>query len=371
MKLIDFSSGASYFRSPGVATSAAIAALKKGKTSYGPTEGIAALRAAIADRYKSDGIGIRANQVLITPGTKQALFYIFSILLKDQDEVVIPTPSWFGFQGLLKHSKGTLVTLPTCVSNEYSITSEALRKVITEHSRILLLTNPANPTGRLYSKMELEAILKVTAQFPDLYIVSDEIYDFDTYGKPYTSIFSCQGAAPERTIVVNGFSKTFAMSGWRIGYLAGPENIIKKCTEFQGDIFSGVSVFIQDAALKAIQGKEEVLSPMLKVLQENRNSMQRGLQSIPHINFYLPDGAYYFFPDFSYYLNKETSNGEYITNSIELCRYLLDQFSIQLSPGDYFGAPGHARMSFAIEVPMLKEGIERLKQALQLLKKSA
>lgn len=369
MEHIDLSSGASYFRSPGAATSAAIAALKNGKTSYGPPEGTAALRQAIANRYNSEGIQIAPDQVLITPGSKQALFNLFSVLLQSGDEVVIPTPSWFGFHGLLKHSRGSLVALSTLLSENYSITVESLNKVINEKTRLLLLTNPGNPTGRLYNKKELETILEVTSQYPELYVVSDEIYDFYTYGKPFTSILSCQGAAPEKTFVVNGFSKTFAMSGWRVGYLAGPEHIIKKCTEFQSDTFSGVSVFIQDAAFRAIQHREAAIPPMLNVLRKNRSVMQQVLESIPQVIFRQPDGAYYFFPNFSYYLNTTTIHGESIKTSLDLCRYLLERFSLQLSPGDYFGAPGYARISFAVELPKLKEGLERLNQALQLLKK--
>lgn len=367
MEHIDLSSGASYFRSPDAATGAAIASLKQGQTKYGPTEGIPALRTSIAERYQETIIPVTSEQVLVTLGSKQALHNLFSVLLREQDEIVIPTPAWFGFHGLLKHSQGSLVTLPTFASDNYSISPEALDNILSTRTRILLLTNPGNPTGRLYSKEELEAILEVTAKYPELYLISDEIYDFNTYGRPFTSILSCKGAAPERTFIVNGFSKTFAMSGWRVGYIIGPSEQMKQCIEYQGNTLSGVSIFIQEAALATMKNKDEALQPMLSVLAKHRTIMQQGLDAIPNVRYFLPEGAYYFFPDFNYYLGSTTAGGDTINSSIELCSYLQEHYQLLLSPGEYFGAPGYARMSFAVEEPCLRKGLSRLKAALSTL----
>ena len=369
MEHISLASGSSHFRSPGAATAAAISALQAGKTFYGPTEGTLELRQAISNQYKKEGIDVTPEQVLITPGSKQALFNLFTILLCQGDEVVVPTPAWFGFHELMKYSKGMLVPLPTQLSENFALTPEALRKTLSSRSRILLLTNPGNPTGRTYTKDELEALLEVTKEFPNLYILSDEIYDRVTYNGSFTSLLSCEGAEKERVFLINGFSKSYAMSGWRMGYMIGPEEVIKKCVDFQGSTMSGVSVFSQDAALATLRKQEQALMPMLEVLAQNRQLMQDCLDEIPEVKYYAPDGAYYFFPDFSRYFGRLTTpSGETIANSVDFCRYLHEHYNLELKSGDYFGAPGHARMSFAVEAPKLKEAMQRLKQALVVVR---
>ncbi|MEJ8755495.1 aminotransferase class I/II-fold pyridoxal phosphate-dependent enzyme [Pontibacter sp. H259] len=363
MTELNLASGASYFKSPEAAVAAAITAINAGQTYYGPAEGTAELRNAIAERYLQEGVTINPEQVMVTPGTKQALYNLFTILLRDDDEVVIPVPAWFGFYELLKYSKGRLVTVQTSLEDDYSLGVNALRNVLNEKSRILLLTNPANPTGRIYSRHELETILELLNDYPDLYLISDEIYDLDTYGKPYTSALGCKGPQ-ERVIVVNGFSKNFAMSGWRIGYMVGPTKIMKQSIDFQSSTFSGVSMFIQEAALATITQQSAALTPMLEVLQENRRIMQQGLEAIPNVRFYVPDGAYYFFPDLSYYLGKTTPDGETTTSTEDLCNYLQNKHNLVVVNGDKFGGMGHVRMSFAVEQPELVQAMARLKDAL-------
>lgn len=368
MTPISLASGASYFRSPAAATETAIAALHEGKTSYGPTEGTPELRQAIADHYNKNRLHVKPEQVLVTPGSKQALFNLFTVLLRQGDEVVVPTPAWFGFQDIMQYSKGTLVPLETKLSDNYAITPEALRKTLTDRSRILILTNPGNPTGRMYTKAELEVLLEVTNEFPNLYLISDEIYDRVTYDGPFTSLLSCQGAKEERILLINGFSKSFAMSGWRLGYVVGPEEIIKKSVAFQGSTYAGVGVFLQEAAQAALEQETQVMPAMLEALAINRRIMQQGLDAIPHVNYYLPDGAYYFFPDLGHYLGGSTSSGEKLNTTEALCHYLRDSHGVELVPGDSFGAPGYVRMSFAIEKEQLQEAMQWLKRGLETLK---
>jgi aspartate aminotransferase len=363
MTELNLASGASYFRSPEAAINAATTALHAGQTYYGPSEGTAELRNAIATRYQNNGIPVKPAQVLVTPGTKQALFNLFSVLLRDGDEVVVPIPAWFGFNELLKYSKGKLVTVQTTLENNYTIDTENLRNALTDKSRILLLTNPANPTGRIYSKPELEAILDLLHDYPNLYLISDEIYDLDTYGEPIASVLACKGPQ-ERILVVNGFSKNFAMSGWRIGFMVGPEAIIKQSIDFQGSTFSGVSMFIQEAALATLEHQDKALEPMLDVLQENRLIMQQGLEAIPHVMFYVPDGAYYFFPYLGHYIGTTTPAGETIISTEALCSYLQHQHNLIVVNGDKFGSLGHVRMSFAVERPVLEQAMVRLRTAL-------
>jgi aspartate aminotransferase len=369
MTELNLASGASYFRSPEAAINAATTALHAGQTYYGPSEGTTELRNAIATRYQNNSIPVKPAQVLVTPGTKQALFNLFSVLLRDGDEVVVPIPAWFGFNELLKYSKGKLVTVKTTLENNYTIDSENLRNALTDKSRILLLTNPANPTGRIYSKSELEAILELLHEYPNLYLISDEIYDLDTYGEPFTSVLACKGPQ-ERILVVNGFSKNFAMSGWRIGFMVGPEAIIKQSIDFQGSTFSGVSMFIQEAALATLEHQDKALEPMLDVLQDNRLIMQQGLEAIPHVPYYVPDGAYYFFPDLGHYIGTITPAGETISSTEALCNYLQHQHNLIVMNGDKFGGMGHVRMSFAVERPVLEQAMVRLRTALLQLKPS-
>lgn len=367
MEYISLASGASYFYSPEEATATAIAALQSGKTFYGPTEGTPGLREAICAKYEQDGVRMAPEEVLITPGSKQALFNLFTILLRQGDEVVVPTPAWFGFHELMKYSCGLLKPLETKREEEYKLTPEMLRRSLNSSSRILLLTNPGNPTGKMYSKEDLEALLEVVNEFPNLYLVSDEIYDHITYSKPFVTILSCKGAEREKTIVINGFSKNFAMSGWRVGYLVGPADLIKKCAEFQGTTFSGVSVFSQDAAQAAFSTRGQVLAPMLQVLAENRQIMADALALIPEVSFFMPEGAYYFFPDFSKYLHRTTPQGQKLGTGADLWRYLQQEHQLEVAPGENFGGAGHARMSFAIETPKLQKAMQRLQQALESL----
>ena len=367
MHPVNLASGLSYFPTPEQATAAATIALAADVAGkYGPMEGIQELRSAVAERYTAAGVVTGAEQVLITPGSKMALFNLFSVLLQDGDEVVVPTPAWFGFEELMKYSKGKLVLLPTSLESSYTIDADALRSTLTDHSRILLLTNPGNPTGRVYTKPELEAILAVAADFPNLYVLSDEIYDFVTYGSPFTNILSCEGTT-ERTAVVSGISKTFAMAGWRVGHIVGAPDLISRCLEFQASTEGGISPLLQQAALAALQARTEILPLMLQALDENRQFVKAKLDELPHVKYYLPQGAYYFFPDFSYYLNSSTPTGEKISTSTDLCRYLKAHFALELAPGDKFWAPGHARMSFAVEKEVLEEALQRLTNALHQL----
>ncbi|RIJ41778.1 aminotransferase class I/II-fold pyridoxal phosphate-dependent enzyme [Pontibacter oryzae] len=367
MEVISLAAGTSYFKSPETAIDAAVQALEAGHTLYGPTEGTLALRETICRKYNLDGIDLSASQVVVTPGTKQALFNLLTVLIQPNDEVVVPTPAWFGFHELMRYSPGKLVPLPTHLQDGYKLSPEMLEATLTERTRILLLTNPGNPSGRLYSKTELEALLAVTNKYPNLYIISDEIYDLITYSRAFTTILSCEGAKASRTIIVNGFSKTFAMSGWRLGFIIGPNDLVKKSIDFQGATFSGVSVFLQEAAKAAIELGSAHLALQKDVLTRNREIMRQGLEAIPNVRFYLPDGAYYFFPDLSDYLGHTSISGEQIRTTDDLCRYFRSCYNLELASGDLFGAPGHVRMSFAVEPHRLQDAMQRLRQGLLLL----
>lgn len=362
METISLASGAAYFNTPAVASQAAISAIQQHHTFYGQTAGTAGLRRVIAQRYQQyNYTAVSFDQIMITPGTKQALYNILHTILKPGDEVIIPAPNWFGLHQVLKQVQAKLILIPTTPADNYAIRPETLKQYITPRTRLFLFSNPCNPTGRIYNAPEIKSWLAVLAQFPPIYILADEIYDLVTYGERVPSLTEFPDPHQQH-IVVNGFSKAFAMSGWRIGYLFTPPRLYQACVDFQQATFSGVSEFVQAAALAVMQQPKLVLAPMLKVFGQNKAIISEFLQE-QYIPFFPPQGAYYVFPDLSAYLQK------HIKTTTELAQYLEEKYALQILPGDLFGAAGYARLSFAIEPEKLPEALRRLNMAFQELSK--
>lgn len=358
MESISLASGATYFPSPDSAGQAAITAIRNNKTYYGLAQGTVALREALANRYlEQNQTTLSPEQILITPGTKMALFNILSQLIKPGDEVILPVPNWFGLQLILEQLLAVPVYLPTFPENNYDLDLENLETLITPRTRLFLFCNPCNPTGRVYTTEEVQAVLDVLNPYPEIYILSDEIYDFVTYGKRVPSLCEFEDPA-QRHIVVNGFSKSFAMSGWRIGYLIMPLPLVKSCVQFQDTIYSGVSEFVQEAALQTVLNLNTILPPMLEVLAQNKAILKDFLTEL-QVPFFEPEAAYYIFPDLSEYLKGDIHTG------LRLCEYLCDEFKVEIRPGEYFGAPGFARISFALEPIQLATALERLRAGLE------
>ncbi|QMU28497.1 pyridoxal phosphate-dependent aminotransferase [Adhaeribacter radiodurans] len=367
MELINMASGAAYFQTAEIVQQAAINAIKQGFTSYGPTEGLLVLREAIAQRYQEvNKVKISPDKILITTGVKQALFNLFRTVLKPGDEVIAPEANWFGFHELIGEVQAKLVILPTSPDDEYTIHPEVLAQAITSKTRLFILCNPGNPTSRIYSEADIENLLSVLNQHPQVIILSDEIYDFVAFTSRVPSLLEFNDEI-DRFAVVNGFSKSFAMSGWRIGYLIVPERYYQTCYKFQENTISGVSPFIQIAAAVALQNYQSILEPMHIILVQNRNYICSKLQEIGNISFNEPQATYYVFADLSFYLQKKTTEGKYLESSIALCQYLKAEYALELLAGDYFGAPGFARISFALEPKQLKEALERLQTGLHAL----
>ncbi len=369
METISLASGAAYFAPAEIVQQAAIQAIQQGQTTYGPTEGLLELRQAIAERYQLlNKATVSPDNLIVTAGVKQAIFNLFRTVLQPGDEVIAPIANWFGFHELIQEVKAKLIVLPTSSQDNYSISADLLEKLITPKTKVFILCNPGNPTGRIYSKADVAAILAVLEKHPNILVLSDEIYDLVTFTGRVPSLVEFPDTH-NRYVVVNGFSKSFAMSGWRIGYLVLPPPYYEACYKFQQTTIGGLSPFTQTAAAVALQNYQEVLAPMHQVLIQHRELMCAGLREIGQIKFNEPEATYYVFADLSAYLSKKCPNsGKTMDTSIELSDYLKNNYGVELLPGDYFGAPGYARISFAVALSPLREALKRLKNGLHRLK---
>ena len=361
METISLASGATYFHTPEPASQAAIAAIQNHKTFYGEVAGTSALREAIAGRYRHHNQAqVDPENILITPGTKQALYNVLRAILRPGDEVLVPAPNWFGLHQVLETLDARLVLVPTVLSDNFALRPEKLRELMSARSRLFLFSNPCNPTGRRYSLEELQNLMEVTATYPELYVLSDEVYDLLAYGERVPSLLELPDPQG-RHIVVNGFSKSFGMTGWRIGYVVTPAALRQPCRQFQQATYSGVSEFVQEAALVLMRDYGHLLPPMLKILREHKAIMTQFLAA-RGILFFSPDAAYYVFPDLSRYLRED------IPTITQLAAWLQTHYALEILPGDLFGAPGFARLSFGIEKSRLHEALHRLGQALEKLR---
>ena len=360
MENINLASGSTYFTTPALASMAAIKAIQEHKTFYGLTEGTLALRAAIALRYKNlNQATVVPENILVTAGTKQALFNILSAVLKPGDEVIVPVPNWFGLQQVLELVQAKIVLWPTSPESNYALRPTDLEKLITSKTRLVLISNPCNPTGRIYQKPELEALLQVLAQYPKIYLLSDEIYDLISYGLAVPSLMQFPDPLG-RHIVVNGFSKAFAMSGWRIGYIIMPPALYQSSLAFQQVTIAGVSEFVQAAAQAILENINTVLPPMLQELHQHRQLMLDFLKD-KKIETFAPEGAYFVFPYLNPILNKA------VPTTAALVKYLKENQSLEILPGENFGTPGYARISFALPPEKLQVAFNRFAEAFDLL----
>jgi len=361
MEPVSFASGATYFNTPAVASEAAIQAIQQNQTFYGLAAGTPELRNAIADRYQQyNAVTISPDNILITPGTKQALFNVLHTFLQPGDEVVIPAPNWFGLRKVLEQVGAKLVVLPTNLKDNYAISPDLIRHYISPRTRLFLYSNPNNPTGRIYSKSEITSWLEVLAEFKDIYVLADEIYDLVIYEHKVPSLLEFPDKN-QKHLIVNGFSKAFAMSGWRIGYLAAPAPLLAQCIHFQQATFSGVSEFVQAAAWAAIQNASTILPEFQTILQQNKTKMSE-VFTRNQLPFTFPQAAYYFFPDLSAFLHSDINTTE------KLAAFLKEKHALEIMPGEYFGAPGFARFSFAVAPDKLEIGLTRLEQVFRAMR---
>lgn len=362
--IISLSLGEPDFNTPDFIKEAAIQAIKDNYSKYPPVEGYLELRQAISNKFKRDNsLAYTPNQIVVSTGAKQALFNVAQALINPGDEVIIPAPFWVSYAEIVKIAEGVPVEVPTTIDTDFKITPQQLENAITPQTKMVWFSSPCNPSGSVYSKTELEAIAAVLDKHPSIYILSDEIYEHINFGSAYCSIGSI-GNLIDRTITVNGISKAFAMTGYRIGYIGAPEFIAKACAKMQGQVTSGANSIAQRATIAAVNADPSVLKDMVQAFKNRRDLVVNLLREIPGIKVNVPDGAFYLFPDVSAFFGK-TFQGVTIKDANDLSMYLLDKAYVATVTGDAFGNPNCIRLSYATSEDQLTEALKRMKEALK------
>jgi len=366
--VISLSLGEPDFKTPAHICEGAKKAIDDGKYfAYPPVNGYLDLREAVAAKYlKDQGIAYKADQIVVSNGAKQSIANVMFALLNPGDEVIIFAPYWVSYDALVRLAEATPVIVKGGIENDFKVTAEQVQKAITPKTRAIIFSSPCNPTGSVFSRAELESIAKVVMSHPDLLIISDEIYEHINFTGEQVSIATFPGMM-DRTIIVNGFAKGYAMTAWRVGYICAPKWIADAANKMQGQLTSANSSISQRAAYAALTGD---LAPTMKMVDEyraRREIVYALLKDIPGVKANYPQGAFYFFPDVSSYFGK--SDGKVtIKNADDLCLWLLDAAHVSLVPGGAFGDDNCVRLSYAASEKDLREALARIKKALETLK---
>ena len=355
--IISLSLGEPDFNTPEFIKEAAIQAIKDNYSTYPPVDGYLDLKEAISRKFKRDNnLTYTPNQIVVSTGAKQSLYNVAQVMINPGDEVVIPAPYWVSYSEIVKICEGIPVEVPTSIESDFKITPNQLEEAITPKTKMVWFCSPCNPSGSVYSKEELEALAKVLEKFPDIFILSDEIYEHINFTGSYCSIGSI-GNLNERTITVNGIAKAFAMTGYRIGYIGAPEFIAKACTKIQGQVTSGANSIAQRATIAAVEADPIFLQDMVQAFRNRRDIVVAMLKEIPGVKINLPEGAFYAFPDVSYFFGK-TLQGVEINNADDLSLYLLSKAHVATVTGDAFGNPNCIRLSYATSEDQLIEALK-------------
>jgi aspartate aminotransferase len=365
--VIDFSTGEPDFDTPEPVKAAAEAAIRSGFTKYTPSSGIDELRAAIIEKLKTEqGLQYEKSQVLVSCGAKHSLYNLAEALLEAGDEIIIPTPYWVSYSDQALLNDATAVLLPTKEEDGYAIHPEELERCITTRTKAIIINSPCNPTGATYSRKMLEAIATIAVR-RDLLVISDEIYEKVLYDNAsHVSIATLGPEIAARTVVINGVSKAYAMTGWRIGYAAGPKELITAMGNIQSQSTSNACSISQKAAVAALRFGEPFTKKMVAEFDRRRHVIVDGLNKIPGVSCRMPGGAFYAFPNIKSVLGKRGPHGP-INSPTDLAAYLLKDAHIAVVPGEPFGSHHHIRLSYATSMEMIKRGIDRLGMALQKL----
>lgn len=364
--VINLSFGEPDFDTPNHIRNAAKQAIDDGYTFYTPVAGYPELREAIVNKLKRDNdLDYSMNQVVVSTGAKHSIMNVIMAIINPGDEVIIPTPYWVSYSEMVKLVGGVPVFVDADVSSDFKITASQLEAAITPKTKAFLFSSPCNPTGTVYSKEELEVLKDVFVKHPEVVIISDEIYEFINFIGQHESIAQFE-EIQDRTVVVNGVSKGFAMTGWRIGYIAAPLEIAQACEKLQGQFTSGASSISQRAALAALTAPLTTTHQMREAFHRRRDMVLGLINEIPGIVCNVPNGAFYLFPDVSAYFGKKYENGV-IENANDLCLYILNSCFVSLVPGEAFGAPNCLRLSYAASDDTLKDALKRITEALKAL----
>ena len=364
-KVIGLSAGEPDFDTPDHVKEAAIDAIHKGYTKYTNVEGIPELRQAIIDKFKKDnGLSYSINDVIVGAGGKQILFNALVGSINKDDEVIIPAPYWVSYPDMTLLAGGKPVIISCTQETDFKLTAKELGQVITKKSKWLILNSPSNPTGSCYSRKELEEIADVVRKHKNLYVMTDDIYEYIVYDN--FEFFTFAQVAPDlkdRVLTVNGVSKSHCMTGWRIGYAVGPEILIKAMIKIQGQSTSNASSISQYAALAGISGSNDFLKPCLKAFDERRRFVVSKLNNIQGISCLLPKGAFYAYPNVSGLVGKKTNEGIILKNDTDIVEWLLETAEVAAVPGVAFGLEPFFRISYATSLDLLKEAMNRIEKA--------
>ena len=363
--IITLSIGEPDFDTPQNVKDAAKKAIDDNISHYTPVPGFPALRQAIADKLKRDnGLDYNADQIVVSNGAKQSIANVFMSILNKGDEVIIPSPYWVSYPEMVKMADGEPVIIDAGIESDFKIKPEQIEAAITSKTKAIIFSAPSNPTGSLYTKEDLKALAEVLKAHPDVMLISDEIYELIVFSGKHESIASFE-EIKDQVVIVNGVSKGFAMTGWRIGYIAAPQFIAAACNKFQGQYTSGASSISQMAAIEAMNTAPEdspEIRQMLAAFKERRDLLIRLVKEIPGFKTNTPEGAFYLFPDVSEYFGK-TDGETTINNGNDLCLYLLDKAHVALVPGEAFGADDCIRISYATSMDNIKEAVKRIAAA--------
>jgi aspartate aminotransferase len=367
--VVSFGAGEPDFDTPDHIKAAARAALDRGVGKYTHVAGTVELRKAIAAELgKVHGVEYGVDQILVSTGAKHSLYNLFVAMLDEGDEVLIPAPYWVSYPDMVLLAGGKPVVVETSAARGFALEIDRVRAAITPKTRAIILNTPSNPTGATYDRATLEAVAKLAVE-RDLLVVSDDIYRSLVYGDTkYVSIASLSPEVAARTMVVDGVSKAYAMTGWRIGYAAGPRDLIAAMTKLQGQSTSNPTAISQAATLAALTGPQDCVETMRRAFDERRRAMAGLLRAIPKVSLVEPTGAFYCFPDVSAYVGKTTPGGQKLADDIALTDWLVEDGKVAVVPGSGFGAPGFVRLSYACSMADIEKGVARLGAALTSLR---
>lgn len=358
--IIGLSLGEPDFNIPEFIKEAAKKAIDENYSSYSPVDGYADLKQAISNKFKRDNdLDYGLRQIVVSTGAKQSLANVAMVTLNEGDEVILPAPYWVSYSDIVKLAEGVPVEVPTSIESDFKMTPEQLDAAITPRTKMLWFSSPCNPSGSVYSKEELEGIALVLKNYPDILVVSDEIYEHINFRGKHESIAKINGMY-ERTITVNGVSKAFAMTGWRIGYIGAPEWIARACTKFQGQITSGANAIAQRSTIEALNAPVSKIQFMIDEFHKRRDLLLELLGEINGFSLNVPEGAFYVFPDISSFFGR-TLKGTTIKNASDFALYLLENANVATVTGEAFGNPNCIRISYAASEDELREAVNRIK----------
>ena len=361
--IIGLSLGQPDFNTPDFIKDAAVHAIEENYNSYTPVDGYGELKEAIVHKFKRDNqLDYQADQVVVSTGAKQTLYNIAAAVLDPGDEVILPCPYWVSYRDIVKLNEGNPVEIKTSIEQDFKLTPEQLEANITDKTKMIWYSSPCNPSGSVYTKKELQSLARVLEKHPDILVISDEIYEHINFGEGHVSMASIPGMK-DRTITVNGVSKAFAMTGWRIGYMAAPTSIAKACTKLQGQVTSGANCIAQRAVITALRESPDRIQPMIDIFEQRRKLILDLLESIPGFETNVPQGAFYVFPNVSAFFGKKIA-GKQIKNATDFSFLLLEDVHVATVTGEAFGNPDCIRISYAASNENIKNAVERIKELL-------